>query len=170
MTDEKDEYGILLPDRERLTKFGKFLRSTSVDELPSLLNIIKGDMSLVGPRPQLIKDMIFMSNTQRQRHSVRPGLTGYSQVNGRNNILWEEKLSLDLLYIQNITFLNDIKIIVVTLFKVLKREDISTIGMDTAEDLGDYLLKENKINKEQYKKSMQEYSELIKNKRSEKNV
>ena len=91
MTDEKDESGNLLPDSQRLTKFGKFLRSTSLDELPELINIIKGDMSIVGPRPQLVRDMIFMNDEQRKRHSVRQGFTGLAQVNGRNNITWEEK-------------------------------------------------------------------------------
>jgi undecaprenyl phosphate N,N'-diacetylbacillosamine 1-phosphate transferase len=172
MTDERDENGNLLTDSDRLTKFGKFLRSTSIDELPSLLNILRGDMSLVGPRPQLTKDMMFMSPSQRQRHSVRPGLTGYSQVNGRNNISWEEKLSLDLQYIKKITFLNDIKLILSTVFKVLKREDISKFGMDTAEDLGDYLLNENKITIGQYEKTMKEYKKLFEsniNKQSDEN-
>jgi lipopolysaccharide/colanic/teichoic acid biosynthesis glycosyltransferase len=165
MTDEKDEKGNLLPDSDRLTKFGKFLRSTSIDELPSLLNIIKGDMSLVGPRPQLKIDMIFMTNLQRNRHSVRPGLTGYSQVNGRNNISWEEKLSLDLKYIKKITFFNDIKVLVLTVFKVLKREDISKYGMETAEDLGVYLLNENKITFEQYEKTIKDHEKLLKSNR-----
>ncbi len=107
MTDEKDENGKLLPDSKRLTKFGKFLRSTSLDELPELFNILKGDMSLVGPRPQLIRDLVFMTQAQRQRHSVLPGLTGWAQINGRNNISWEGKFILDLEYIDDISFLND---------------------------------------------------------------
>ncbi|NLN14180.1 MAG: sugar transferase, partial [Tissierellia bacterium] len=111
MTDERDENGELLPDSERLTKFGRFLRSTSLDELPEIFNILKGDMSIVGPRPQLIKDMVFMTEEQRKRHTVLPGLTGWAQVNGRNDISWEEKLSLDLEYIDNISFINDLKII-----------------------------------------------------------
>ena len=150
MTDEKDENGNLLPDEIRLTKFGKFLRSTSLDELPELINIIKGDMAIVGPRPQLIRDMIFMTESQRKRHTVRQGLTGLAQINGRNNITWEDKINYDLEYIQNITFINDVKIILKTIGKVFKRADVATTGMDTAEDLCDYLLRMKKITKEEY--------------------
>jgi lipopolysaccharide/colanic/teichoic acid biosynthesis glycosyltransferase len=145
MTNEKNGKGELLPDSIRLTRFGKLLRSTSLDELPELFNILKGDMSIVGPRPQLIKDMVFMTNEQRQRHSVLPGLTGWAQVNGRNNIDWEEKLLLDLKYIENINFVGDWKIIFMTINKVFKRKGINTEGMETAEDLGDYLLRRGKI-------------------------
>ena len=126
MTDKKDENGNLLPDSERLTKFGKVLRSTSLDELPELVNILKGDMSIVGPRPLLIRDMLFMTDEQRKRHTVRQGLTGLAQINGRNNINWEEKLEYDLQYIKNITFVGDVKIIFKTVLKVLKRDDINT--------------------------------------------
>ena len=150
MTDEKDENGNLLPDEKRLTKFGKFLRSTSLDELPELVNIIKGEMSIVGPRPQLIRDMLFMTDEQRKRHFVRQGLTGLAQINGRNNISWEEKINYDLKYIENITFKNDLIIIYKTIGKVFKRENIETDGMDTAEDLGDYLLRTKKITKKEY--------------------
>lgn len=150
MTDERDENGELLPDAVRLTKFGKFLRSTSLDELPELFNILKGDMSIVGPRPQLVRDMVFMTSEQRQRHNVSPGLTGWAQVNGRNDITWEEKLALDLEYISNITFLGDLKIIFLTVVKVFKRDGITTQGMDTAEDLGDYLLRIGIINEKDY--------------------
>lgn len=145
MTDKKDEKGNLLPDSQRLTKFGKFLRSTSLDELPELINIIKGDMSIVGPRPQLVRDMLFMTDEQRKRHSVRQGLTGRAQANGRNNITWEDKLNYDLEYIQNITFIGDLKLILKTVLKVFRKDDINTEGMDTAEDLCDYLLRTNKI-------------------------
>lgn len=154
MTDEKDEKGNLLPDSQRLTKFGKFLRSTSLDELPELINILKGDMSIVGPRPQLIRDMLFMTDEQRKRHTVRQGLTGLAQVNGRNNITWEEKINYDLEYIKNITFIGDVKIIFKTVVKVFKKDDINTEGMDTAEDLCDYLLRTNKITEEEYKEKM----------------
>ena len=150
MTDEKDENGNLLPDEQRLTKFGKMLRSTSLDELPELLNIIKGDMSIVGPRPLLVRDMVFMTEIQRKRHSVRQGLTGLAQVNGRNNITWEEKIKYDLNYVENISFINDVKIILKTVIKVFKREDTQTDGMQTAEDLGDYLVRTNKISKDDY--------------------
>lgn len=151
MTDERDEKGNLLPDDIRLTRFGKLLRSTSLDELPELFNILKGDMTIVGPRPQLVRDMVFMTDTQRKRHSVRQGLTGLAQINGRNNLSWEEKTNYDLKYIQNITFLNDIRIIIKTILKVFKKEDISTDGMETAEDLGDYLLRNKKITSDEYK-------------------
>ena len=150
MTDEKDENGNLLPDEQRLTKFGKMLRSTSLDELPELVNIIKGDMSIVGPRPLLVRDMVFMTEIQRKRHSVRQGLTGLAQVNGRNNITWEEKIKYDLNYVENISFINDDKIILKTVIKVFKREDTQTDGMQTAEDLGDYLVRTNKISKDDY--------------------
>lgn len=152
MTDEKDEDGNLLPDEKRLTKFGKFLRSTSLDELPELFNILEGSMSIVGPRPLLIKDMIFMTKEQRKRHEVRQGLTGLAQVNGRNNITWENKFDYDLLYIDNISFLTDCKIILQTLGKVLRREDTVREGTESDMDFGDYLLKEKKITEEEYDK------------------
>lgn len=150
MTDEKDKKGEFLPDSERLTKFGRMLRSTSLDELPELFNILKGDMSIIGPRPQLIKDMVFMTSEQRKRHNVMPGLSGWAQINGRNDMTWERKLELDLEYIEEITFLRDVKIIIITLLKVFKREGVSTEGMDTAEDFGDYLLRTGKINQSTY--------------------
>lgn len=150
MTDERDENGQLLPDEIRLTSFGKYLRSTSLDELPELWNILKGEMSFVGPRPQLVKDMVFMNSEQRRRHSVRPGLTGWAQVNGRNNISWEDKLSLDMEYLGCISFLGDLKVICKTFHRVAKRDGVVTEGMVTAEDLGDYLLRTGKINKHRY--------------------
>lgn len=125
MTNEKDKEGNLLPDSERLTKFGKFLRSTSLDELPELINIIKGDMSIVGPRPLLVEYIPLYNEEQKHRHDVRPGLTGLAQVNGRNSISWEEKFKDDIKYVNKITFLNDTKIILKTIVKVLKREGIS---------------------------------------------
>lgn len=155
MTDQKDENGNLLPDEQRLTKFGKMLRSTSLDELPELWNILKGDMAIVGPRPQLIKDMLFMTEEQRKRHTVRQGLTGLAQINGRNNITWEEKIEYDLKYIEKITLAEDFKIILKTIGKVFKKEDISTVGMETAEDLCDYLLRVGKISKEEYKEKLE---------------
>jgi|LSQX01.2.fsa_nt_gb lipopolysaccharide/colanic/teichoic acid biosynthesis glycosyltransferase len=156
MTDERDEKGELLPDSDRLTKFGKFLRATSLDELPELFNILKGDMSIVGPRPQLIKDMVFMTDEQRRRHTVLPGLTGWAQINGRNDITWEEKLELDLEYVDNISFSKDCKIIFKTVIKVFKREGISAKGMDTAEDYGDYLLRIKKIGEDEYLSAIRE--------------
>ena len=154
MTDKKDEKGNLLQDSERLTKFGKSLRSTSLDELPELFNILKGDMSIVGPRPQLIKDMVFMTKEQRLRHFISPGLTGLAQINGRNNISWEAKLQLDIIYLQKISFFNDLKIIVKTIVKVYKEENISSEGFDTAEDFGDYLLRTNKITRRQFEEKL----------------
>ncbi|HYF83406.1 MAG TPA: sugar transferase [Clostridia bacterium] len=150
MTDDRDGIGELLPDEIRLTKFGKLLRSSSLDELPELYNILTGDMSIVGPRPQLVRDMLFMTSEQRQRHSSLPGLTGWAQVNGRNGITWEEKLELDLEYITHITFLNDWKIIFMTVAKVFRRDGISAEGMDTGEDFGDYLLRIGKIDENIY--------------------
>lgn len=151
MTNKTDENGNLLPDKMRLTKFGKFLRSTSIDELPELVNVLLGHMSIVGPRPQLIKDMLFMNDNQRKRHSVKPGLTGLAQINGRNNITWEAKLEYDLIYINKISFFNDLKIILITFLKVFKKQDVNTDGMATAEDLGDYLLRTDKITIDDYK-------------------
>jgi len=156
MTDERDENGELLPDEVRLTSFGKFLRSTSLDELPELWNILKGDMSFVGPRPQLVKDMVFMTPEQRRRHNVRPGLTGWAQVNGRNNISWEDKLSLDLEYLERISLMGDIKIMGKTIIKVLKRDGVATEGMETAEDLGDYLLRIGYVDQEHFLECVKE--------------
>lgn len=150
MTSKTDEEGNLLSDDVRLTSFGKKLRATSLDELPELFNILKGDMSIVGPRPQLVKDMIFMTDEQRKRHLVRQGLTGLAQVNGRNSISWEEKINYDLEYTNNITFFNDVKIIIKTIVKVFRKEDVSADGMETAEDLGDYLLRTKRITHEVY--------------------
>ncbi len=161
MTDEKDGNGELLPDSVRLTKFGRMLRSTSLDELPELFNILRGDMSIVGPRPQLVRDMVFMSEEQRQRHSVHPGLTGWAQVNGRNNVTWEEKLSLDLDYIEDVSFVKDWKIIFMTVAKVFKKDDISTEGMDTAEDFGDYLLRVGKVDQFEYEENQELSRELL---------
>lgn len=162
MTDERDRNGEFLPDDRRLTKFGKILRSTSLDELPELINIIKGDMAIVGPRPQLVVDMIFMTEKQRKRHTVRQGLTGLAQINGRNNITWEDKINYDLEYIKKITLKADIKIILKTLGKVIKKENISTDGMNTAEDLCDYLLRTKKISSEEYEIKKNEAKKIIK--------
>lgn len=162
MTCEKDKNGNLLPDDVRLTAYGRFLRSTSLDELPELFNILKGDMAVIGPRPQLVRDMVFMSPEQRQRHSVRPGLSGLAQINGRNAIRWEDKLAFDLEYIKKITFAGDIKIILQTFIKVFKREDISEEGMETAEDLGDYLLRAGVIDQDRYEIGHKEAKKRLK--------
>lgn len=163
MTDERDENGDLLPDEVRLTEFGKKLRSTSLDELPELLNILKGDMSIVGPRPQLVRDMVFMTSEQNKRHSVRQGLTGLAQVRGRNDISWEKKLEYDVEYVNNITFFNDVKIVFDTVKSVLVKEGINSEGMATAEDFGDYLLRIGNVSQEEYDAKMAESKLLIKN-------
>ena len=161
MTDQRDENGELLPDEVRLTKFGRALRSTSLDELPELWNIFKGDMSIVGPRPKLVRDMVFMTPEQRLRHTVMPGLTGLAQVSGRNAISWEDKLATDLRYIRRITFLGDVKIVLLTVKKVFCREDISADGMDTAEDLGDYLLRTAQVSEEVYQEKKAKFNALL---------
>jgi len=162
MTCEKDANGNLLPDEKRLTKYGKLLRSTSLDELPELLNIIKGDMALVGPRPQLVRDMVFMTKEQRVRHSVRPGLTGLAQVSGRNNITWEQKLEYDLSYIHSgITLWGDIKILFMTVGKVFRREDTVREGTVSDMDFGDYLLKKGEVTEEIYQERQKEAKELM---------
>jgi lipopolysaccharide/colanic/teichoic acid biosynthesis glycosyltransferase len=125
MTNQRDDKGTLLPDDKRLTKFGNFLRSTSLDELPELFNVVRGDMSVIGPRPLLIKYLPRYNDQQRRRHEVRPGLSGLAQVNGRNAISWEEKFDLDIKYVNNISFIGDIKIILKTFSKVFKREGIN---------------------------------------------
>ena len=134
MTDKKDANGELFPDEVRLTKFGKLLRSTSLDELPELFNILKGDMSIVGPRPLLVKYLPLYNEEQKHRHDVRPGLTGLAQVNGRNAISWEQKFKYDVEYVQNVSFLLDVKIVIQTVKKVLVRDGISQAGEATMEE------------------------------------
>lgn len=165
MTNKKDDNGNLLPDEQRLTKFGEFLRKFSVDELPEIVNIFAGHMSIVGPRPQLVRDLVFFSDDAMRRQRVRPGLTGYAQVNGRNNISWDERFDLDLEYINKISFKLDVKIFFRTIKKVFKSEDISTEGMATSEDYGDYLLRIGKIDSEYYSKKQIQAKKLL----SEKN-
>ena len=154
MTCEKDENGNLLPDEKRLTKYGRILRSTSLDELPELINIFIGHMSIVGPRPQLVKDLIFMSDGVRIRHTVRPGLTGLAQVNGRNNISWEEKFDYDLKYVSRISLFNDLLIILKTVLKVFKRSDIERDGTVSDIDYGDWLLQNGYIDKTEFEKKL----------------
>lgn len=144
MTDKRDEKGELLPDEERLTKFGKMLRSTSLDELPELFTILKGDMSLVGPRPLLVKYLPWYSEEERHRHDVRPGLTGLAQVNGRNTIGWEERFAYDLEYVRHCSFLMDVKIIGMTVGKVLNRSDVLSGAEQTTEDFDIYRSKQQK--------------------------
>ncbi|NLU43677.1 MAG: sugar transferase [Acholeplasmataceae bacterium] len=145
MTNRLDSRGNLLSDNLRVNSFGKKLRATSLDELPELINIIKGDMSLVGPRPQLVRDMVFFTEEQIKRQSVYPGLTGLAQICGRNNITWEDKFIYDLQYISDINFFEDMRIIYRTIFKVVNQDDISAEGMETAEDYGDYLFRIGRI-------------------------
>lgn len=128
MTDERDAEGNLLPDAERLTKVGKFVRSTSIDELPQLINVLKGDMALIGPRPLLVKYLPLYSKEQARRHEVRPGITGWAQCHGRNAISWTEKFKLDVWYVDHCTLWTDIKIILITIKKVLFKEDINQVG------------------------------------------
>lgn len=160
MTNEMDEAGKLLPDAKRLTKFGKFLRASSMDELPELINILKGDMSIVGPRPLSIYYLPHYSKEQRKRHAVRPGLTGLAQINGRNNLDWDKRFALDLEYVNKISFLSDIRIILGTVLKVFKREDIVVRGENAVMDFGPYsVLKEERNNNHKMSDSMT-YSEI----------
>ncbi len=161
MTNAKDKNGNLLPDDKRLTAYGKFLRSTSIDELPELINILIGNMSIVGPRPQLVRDMVFMTPEQRKRHTVTPGLTGLAQCSGRNNITWEQKFEYDLEYIKKITFIGDVKIILKTVVKVLKRADTIREGTASDMDFGDWLVNEGKVNQETYDAKQKEAKELL---------
>lgn len=161
MTNAKDKDGNLLPDDERLTGFGKLMRKLSIDELPEIINIFIGDMSIVGPRPQLVRDLVFFDEKTMKRQSIRPGLTGWAQVNGRNNVTWEQKFELDNEYLQKEGFFFDIKILFMTVFKVFARKDINTEGMETAEDLGVYLLRTGKIDKEYFDKMLDHAAFLI---------
>ena len=133
MTEEKDKNGVLLPDEKRLTNFGKLLRKTSLDELPQLLNVLKGDMSLIGPRPLLIEYLPLYSERQKKRHLVRPGISGWAQINGRNAISWEQKFEYDVWYVENLSFMIDVKIIFKTIIKLFKSEGISQSGSATVE-------------------------------------
>lgn len=133
MTDERDENGELLPDEVRLTKFGKFLRSTSIDELPELFNILKGDMSVIGPRPLLVEYIPRYNEHQHRRHEVRPGLSGWAQVNGRNTVSWEDKFDMDVHYVDNYSFAMDVKILFMTVLNVIKKEGISSETSATME-------------------------------------
>lgn len=164
MTDEKDENGDLLPDEVRLTKFGKWLRNTSLDELPEAFNILNGTMSVIGPRPQLVRDMVFMSKEQRMRHTAKPGLSGLAQVNGRNAISWEDKMNWDLKYIKKVTFKEDLKIILDTVKKAfIKQEGITQDDMATAEDLGDYLLRTEKVDQAEYECGQRKAKKILNN-------
>lgn len=142
MTDARDKDGNLLPDSERLTKFGKFLRSTSLDELPELVNILKGNMAIVGPRPLLVEYLEFYTDEEKHRHDVRPGLTGLAQVSGRNNLKWDDRLKFDVRYVENISFIQDLKIILLTAKKVFLHSDIQ---VDTEEEGYLYEVRSNEV-------------------------
>ncbi len=161
MTDKKDVEGNLLPDEMRLTKFGAKLRDWSLDELPEAVNILKGDMSVIGPRPQLVRDMVFMTDEQRKRHDVRPGLSGLAQVSGRNAISWDGKMAVDLEYIEKISFLEDVRIVLRTIKKVFKKEGINAEGQATVDDYGDALHKEGRVTQEEYDMKQIEAKELL---------
>lgn len=162
MSNAKDKDGNLLPDDQRLGKYGAWLRSTSLDELPELVNIALGSLSICGPRPFLVRDVVFMSDEQRRRHDVRPGLTGLAQVNGRNNITWEQKIEFDLEYIDNgVTFMGDVKIILQTVGKVLKRSDTVREGTVSDMDFGDWLMMEGKVDQETYDAKQAEAKTLL---------
>lgn len=165
MSDERDENGNLLPDDVRLGKFGKALRATSLDELPEAFNILKGDMSIIGPRPQLVRDMVFMTDEQRMRHTAKPGLSGLAQTRGRNALSWDGKLATDLEYIENVTFLGDVKIIINTVKQVFFKEKGIKGGtvdeVDITDDFGDYLLKAGRVSKEEYDQKMNDAKELL---------
>jgi lipopolysaccharide/colanic/teichoic acid biosynthesis glycosyltransferase len=160
MTDERDENGELLPDEQRLPKFGKMLRATSLDELPEVFNILRGDMSVIGPRPQLVRDMVFMTDRQRMRHTAKPGLSGLAQVMGRNAITWEDKINWDLEYIKNVTFWGDLKILILTVKKVFGKGE-SAEELDVTSDYGDALLKAGAVSASKYDKLQEHAKELI---------
>jgi len=143
MTDEREKNGELLPDSVRLTKFGRILRSTSLDELPELFNILKGDMSIIGPRPLAVQYLPYYTDEERIRHSVRPGLSGLAQINGRNTVSWEQRFYYDSLYVKNISFLGDIKIIALTILKAIQRSDIGERGIDSPPDF--HIYRQNSI-------------------------
>lgn len=160
MTEAKDEEGNLLPDEQRLTEFGRMLRATSLDELPEAINILKGDMSVIGPRPQMVRNMVFMSENQRMRHTAKPGLSGLAQVKGRNAITWEERINWDLKYIENISLLNDVKIVCLTIRKAFgKIENSAELGLGMG--YGETLLKAGKITKEEYERKQAEAKILL---------
>lgn len=160
MTNERDENGELLPDEQRLTSYGHALRATSVDELPELVNILLGQMSFVGPRPQLVRDMVFMTTEERRRHTVRPGLTGLAQVSGRNALRWENKLALDLKYISDISFRTDVKLLFRTA-KIIFFGGESSDETEVTDDYGDYLLQQGRITEAEYRQKREQAKELL---------
>lgn len=163
MSNKKDKNGHLLPDTDRLNQYGRFLRKTSLDELPQLFNVVSGTYSLVGPRPMLVRDMVFMSDEVRQRHSVSPGITGLAQVNGRNSISWEEKFTFDLEYVRSgVTISGDFKILLKTIVQVFKPGDVNRVGTESDMDYGDWLLLNGKVTKEEYDQKQREAEAILK--------
>ncbi|WP_242870476.1 sugar transferase [Pseudobutyrivibrio xylanivorans] len=160
MTDGRDSEGNLLPDAERMTAFGTMLRRSSLDEIPEVFNILMGDMSFIGPRPQLVRDMVFMSEDQRLRHTAKPGLSGLAQVMGRNAISWEKKFEWDLKYIEHVSFTGDLKIIFMTIAKVFGKGE-SDEELDVTLDFGDYLLQEGKVSQEEYERLMEKARGMV---------
>lgn len=170
MTDERDENGNLFPDDVRLTPIGAWIRNNSLDEIPEAFNILNGTMSVIGPRPQLVRDVVFMSDEQRMRHTAKPGLSGLAQVNGRNAISWEEKIDWDIKYIQKVGLVQDIRIIVQTVKKAfVKQEGINQDDMATAEDFGDYLLRIKKIDQDTYKQKQAEAKAVMNSTKTDRN-
>ena len=164
MSNEKDEKGNLLPDEVRLTKFGKWLRNSSLDEMSEAINILKGDMSVIGPRPLLVKDYVFFDDKIMKRQLVKPGLSGLAQVKGRNNISWEDKFKYDLEYCKKITFLKDVKLVFQSIGKAfVKKDDVDRAGFATDENYGDYLLRTTQISKDFYDKKIIDSKEMLTN-------
>lgn len=162
MTNERDENGELLPDERRLPAFGAWLRRTSLDELPEAFSILKGDMSVIGPRPQLVRDMVFMTDQQRMRHTAKPGLSGLAQTKGRNAISWEDKLNWDLEYIEKITFWGDVKLVLETVRTAfIKAEGITDGENATALDYGDALLRDGRVSREEYEQKQIEAKRIL---------
>lgn len=168
MSNKKDENGNLLPDEQRLSKFGKFLRASSLDELPQLFNILKGDMSLIGPRPRMIEECVFLNEEQCDRFKVRPGITGLAQINGRNNITFDQVVEYDKKYVQNFGFKQDFKIFFKTFGYVLSKKDVAKTGTVSNEFYGDYLLRTKQISKDYYDEKLtiaRSMVEVVKNKK-----
>lgn len=170
MTNKKDKNGDLLPDKDRITKWGKILRKTSLDELPQLFNIIKGDMSFVGPRPRMVQECVFLNEKQMDRFKAMPGITGWAQVNGRNSITFDKVVEYDKYYVENVSFGLDLKIVFKTIGCVFRRKDISKEGTVSNEFHGDYLLRIGGIDKPYYDDKISKAKDLINKAKKNKNI